>query len=104
MARVPTRRAAQPMSRAPMNGNAADNAPRWAERGMTVKKACVAMCLLGMVLTPGRVTRVGDFTVLSTKSMDLNNQDGFVSRPGRRVVGEDKMHFVLFFPVTGAPA
>jgi len=33
--------------------------------------------------------------------MDFNNPEGFETLVGRRTVGEDKQHFVLFFPVTG---
>ena len=62
----------------------------------TMAVACVCACLLA-----GCATRIGDFTVLSTKNMDLNNQEGFVTQTGLRVTGTDKQHYVLFFPVTG---
>ena len=52
-------------------------------------------------LLSGCATRIGDFTVLSTKNMDLNSSDGFTTQTGKRVTGSDVQHWVLFFPVTG---
>ena len=63
----------------------------------TMAMVCVCVSLLS-----GCATRIGDFTVLSTKNMDFNSPDGFVTQVGRRVTGEDKQHFFLIFPVTGA--
>ena len=66
-------------------------------RNSVMAAACVCACLLS-----GCVSRVGDFTVLSTKNMDFNNREGFETRVGQRTVGQDKQHFVLIFPVSGS--
>ncbi len=60
-----------------------------------------ALAMAACALLSGCATRVGDFTVLSTKNMDLNSSEGFATHNHRRVTGADKQHFVLFFPVTG---
>jgi hypothetical protein len=64
-------------------------------------KKMMAACACALVLS-GCATRIGDFTVLSTKNMDFNSPNGFETMTGRRVIGEDRQHFFLFFPVTGA--
>jgi len=66
-------------------------------RNWTVAAVCVCASLLS-----GCVTRIGDFTVLSTKNMDFNNKEGFVTQVGRRVSGSDTRHYVLILPVTGS--
>jgi len=69
---------------------------------MTKSSKTIALVCVCVSLLSGCATRIGDFTVLSTKNMDFNSPDGFVTQVGRRVTGEDKQHFILFFPVTGA--
>ena len=61
----------------------------------------IAACICISLLT-GCSTRVGDFTVMSTKNMDFNNPDGFMTQPGRRVTGESIQHFAIIIPVSSA--
>ena len=46
--------------------------------------------------------RLMDFTIISTKNVDLSRAGSFV-RTGRRVTGEDAKHIIIVFP-TGVPS
>jgi hypothetical protein len=49
------------------------------------------------LLLSGCTTRIADFTITSTKNMDLENNPTYKVEP-RRVVGEDICHFILGIP------
>ncbi|MDR2845348.1 MAG: hypothetical protein LBV28_04555 [Puniceicoccales bacterium] len=54
--------------------------------------------LAGVLLLSGCTTRIGDFSIISTKNMDLNNPYGFAAETNRLVEGEDVQHYILFIP------
>jgi len=57
----------------------------------------LAMILaFGMTVT-GCATRLGAFTVISTKSIDWSRASEF-TRSNQRVEGEDKYHIIIFIP------
>lgn len=60
----------------------------------------LAGCLLaGIVLgVTGCVTSQGDFTVMSTKLVNLNQFDLEAADRQRNIVGEDKAHIIIIFP------
>ena len=53
------------------------------------------------LLSAGCTTRLTDFTIISTKNIDLSRGAEFVRGPGR-VEGVDKKHIIIFIP-TGVP-
>ena len=60
-----------------------------------VNRICVVILLCTSVfLLQGCVTRLGDFTVLSTKNVDVSKL-----KPGDRFAGEDCVTSVLLFPL-----
>ena len=64
-----------------------------------MKKAlpfALAACLIA-----GCTQRIGDFTVASTKNMDVTDNSHTIIT-GNRVTGKDVAHIILFFP-TGIP-
>ena len=61
----------------------------------------LALAILAASTITGCVQRIGDFTVASTKNMDVKDHTYRIST-GNRVVGIDKAHIILFFP-TGVP-
>ncbi|MBN1444401.1 MAG: hypothetical protein JXA90_16940 [Planctomycetes bacterium] len=54
-----------------------------------------------LLFAVGCTTRLTDFTVLSTKNVDLSRMDTY-ERQSTRVTGEDKKHIIIFIP-TGVP-
>ena len=60
----------------------------------------VGLCLFGVFLT-GCTTRMTDFTVLSTKNVDLSKMASY-QRGATRVKGEDIVYIIIFIP-TGVP-
>jgi hypothetical protein len=64
-----------------------------------MKKTIIA--LLATSAMTGCVHRIGDFTVASTKNMDVKDHT-YKIYSGKRVIGEDKAHIILLFP-TGVP-
>jgi len=58
-----------------------------------MKKITLAAVVLATLLSTGCAQRVADFTLASTKNVDLNNGD-FVK--GKRVTGEDSKVIVIF--------
>jgi len=64
------------------------------------KMACLGLALAAIALT-GCKTRITDFTVLSTKNVDLSNMASF-TQGTQRVTGEDLYWMILVFP-TGIP-
>ena len=57
-----------------------------------MKKITLAAVVLATLLSTGCAQRVADFTLASTKNVDLNNGD-FVK--GKRVTGEDSKPIIL---------
>jgi hypothetical protein len=67
------------------------------------RTACLlAASLLLAGLAGGCSTTLGDFTVLSSKNVDLSNFNTEAGEKNRQVVGEDMKSMVVFFP-TGEP-
>lgn len=58
-----------------------------------MKKIALASALLATLFTTGCAQRVADFTLASTKNVDLNNGQ-FIK--GKRVEGEDTKVIILF--------
>ena len=65
-----------------------------------MKKLVYAIVLFSTVLS-GCTTRLVDFTVISSKNIDLSRGADFV-RASQRVKGEDQKQIILFIP-TGVP-
>jgi len=63
-----------------------------------MRKLLLLMC--GLLLS-GCTTRLTDFTVISTKNIDLTRGSEF-TRMNSRVEGEDRKHIIVIFP-TGEP-
>jgi len=61
--------------------------------------ACLVVCL--SFLTVSCTTRMTDFTVLSTKNVDLSKMASYTRGP-QRVKGEDLAFIIIFIP-TGVP-
>ncbi len=53
--------------------------------------------LLVIILLGSCVTRIADFTILSTKNIDISRMSSF-ERGKTRVEGEDKIHLIVLFP------
>ena len=62
------------------------------------------MLFLGLltILLSGCTTRLTDFTIISTKNIDLTRGAEF-TRSDKRVEGEDTKHIIIFIP-TGVPS
>lgn len=65
------------------------------------RKTCFIFILLFVVILSGCVTRLGDFTLISTKNVDLTKGASFQRGPSR-VKGEDVATIIIFIP-TGIP-
>lgn len=61
----------------------------------------VILSLAAVALLSGCTTRLTDFTVISTKNIDLSRGTEFI-RGDNRVEGEDTKHIIIFIP-TGVP-
>lgn len=66
-----------------------------------MKNVCMLAGVALLLGLQGCVTRLTDFTVLSTKNVDLSRM-GEYQRTEARVVGEDLKHVVIFVPM-GVP-
>ena len=64
---------------------------------MKKKITLLFLSMLLVVIFSGCTTRLGDFTVISTKSIDWGNVDKF-KRGTDQVTGEDKLHIIIFVP------
>ena len=62
-----------------------------------MKKLILPVLLLGVGL-PSCVYRLGDFTFISSKNVDMNNSQGFSTIPNMRARGKDTMHIVVVIP------
>ncbi|MFZ3208555.1 MAG: hypothetical protein WA140_06945 [Geobacteraceae bacterium] len=56
---------------------------------------------MALMLLTGCTTRLTDFTIISTKNIDLTRGAEFV-RGEKRIEGEDTKHIIIFIP-TGVP-
>jgi hypothetical protein len=65
------------------------------------RKIGVIFILLCVIILSGCVTRLGDFTLISTKNIDLTRGASF-TRAQSRVTGEDSVAIIIFIP-TGVP-
>lgn len=65
------------------------------------RKIGVIFILLCVVILSGCVTRLGDFTLISTKNIDLTRGASF-KRAQSRATGEDSVAIIIFIP-TGVP-
>ncbi len=64
-----------------------------------MKKVVLSLVMASTVLLSGCAQRVLDFTLVSTKNVELNNGDFVI---GERIVGEDTK-VIIFFPL-GVPS
>ncbi len=67
---------------------------------MKLLKSTLPLALLLMYFT-GCVSRIGDFTLLSSKNVDISRL-GTAKRSPNRVTGEDSKEIIFIFP-TGVP-
>lgn len=70
--------------------------------GKRARKVRALIVLFAVILCAGCTTRVGDFTLASTKNVDLGNAQLDVKK-GKRVSGEDCKFMFLFIPI-GIPS
>jgi len=61
-------------------------------------KMVTLLLLAGVLLAGGCSQRLGDFTVLSTKNVDLSNFSTQTAKGLDRVRGEDVGHIIICFP------
>lgn len=66
-----------------------------------MKKASLFVVLLGVSFLFGCTTRMTDYTLISTKNVDLSKMNTY-QRAGSRVKGQDVTHTILIFP-SGMP-
>ena len=71
-------------------------------RKVVVRNLVVAGGLVFLLLSSGCSTRLIDFTIISSKNVDLSNASEF-TRGTERMEGKDKAHMVLFIPF-GVPS
>jgi hypothetical protein len=67
-----------------------------------MKKIYIVLASLALIALPSCTTRLTDFTVISTKSINLN-QSASYKKTTQRVQGEDKKRIIIFIP-TGTPS
>ncbi len=58
----------------------------------------IILATMILLLTTGCSDRLGDFTVLSTKNVDLSNFSTQTEKGVDRVRGEDVAHIIICFP------
>jgi hypothetical protein len=63
------------------------------------RKTSIIFILLFVVVLSGCVTRLGDFTLISTKNVDLSKGASF-QRGSLRVKGEDVATIIIFIPTS----
>ncbi len=62
----------------------------------------LTLVVLSLLAMSGCTTRLTDFTIISTKNIDLSRGAEF-TRSEQRVEGEDTKHIIIFIP-TGIPS
>jgi hypothetical protein len=70
------------------------------ENEMKLNKIGLCGAMLIVLLCSSCASRLGAFTVISTKSIDWSRAAEFQRKPGR-IEGADRMHIILCFPTTG---
>lgn len=66
-----------------------------------MKRALILTLAVMALILSGCATRLVDFTIISTKNLDLSKAATF-QRGGARITGEDVAHIIIIFP-TGTP-
>jgi hypothetical protein len=66
------------------------------------KGIIITLSIVLTLLLTGCTTRLTDFTIISTKNIDLSRGAEFI-RGDTRVKGEDMKHIIIIFP-TGVPS
>jgi len=61
------------------------------------RKLLIATLCCSIVVLSGCTSRITDFTIISTKNIDLSKVSSY-TKGSNRVSGEDKMHIILFIP------
>ncbi|MDD2507837.1 hypothetical protein [Aliarcobacter skirrowii] len=56
----------------------------------------LSLVFITTLFLTGCTTRITDFTVISTKNVDLNSKS--LKRGSERVIGEDPVYIIFFFP------
>lgn len=71
---------------------------------MKQKSILFGMCIsMAFLLSTGCESKLGDFTLLSSKNVDLSNfSNSKAEQSSEQVVGEDCSHIIIFIP-TGVP-
>ncbi|MBM4403199.1 MAG: hypothetical protein FJ042_02245 [Candidatus Cloacimonetes bacterium] len=64
-------------------------------------KMLLLIAIVFALLLSACVTRLVDFTIISTKNIDLSRASTF-QRAGSRITGEDAVHIIIILP-TGTP-
>lgn len=62
----------------------------------------VLATLAAVTLMPSCVYRLADLTFASTKNVDMNSPDGYVTSTNARVTGKDTAHIIIAFPTGNA--
>lgn len=71
------------------------------QRSVELKRIISVLGVFSLfILATSCVTRLGSFTVLSTKNIDWSRAAAF-QRMNERVVGEDMYHIIVFIPTKG---
>ncbi|MCX6208462.1 MAG: hypothetical protein NTZ59_02885 [Bacteroidetes bacterium] len=66
-----------------------------------MKKRTLIGIVCSLILATSCKTRLTDFTIISTKNIDLSRASSF-KRTNNRIEGEHKVHIIVFIP-TGTP-
>ncbi len=53
---------------------------------------------LSVLLLASCSTRIGDFTLISTKNVDMNRANGYYVAENKRVEGKDEADIIVFIP------
>lgn len=72
------------------------------EKTSWIKPMKISLIVLSLLALTGCTTRLTDFTIISTKNIDLSRGAEF-TRSDKRIEGEDTKHIIIFIP-TGIPS
>ena len=73
----------------------------YTKEGHLYRKISIILTIFLVMIVSGCVTRLVDFTVISTKNIDLARGASF-TRASSRAIGEDSVHIIIIIP-TGTP-
>ena len=62
-----------------------------------MKKKILSLSLLSVALLASCSQRIGDFSMVSTRNIDLNRSAGYYVNTNNRVVGTDKGKIIVLF-------